>query len=210
MAQTTTSVLLPLLLLLVPPRAAATGFGDRGAGDPHHPAALIGKPGCGRPVGAKWDRWDMAGSTYNYCYAGCHMDWLINNTQRLNLSAYAGVVGVDHYWTGQGVPCGADGLPHEFEAQDALATKWKTQFPGMRYLSYRITSAVPYDAVIHEKIVSDPDFFVRWEHEAGSTVPGNGSVCHNHLSPCFNDPVRFSIDFRLILSIFVAFRLVFD
>lgn len=42
------------------------------------------------------DRWDMAGSTYAYCYAGCHMPWFINNRVRYNLSAYAGVVGVDH------------------------------------------------------------------------------------------------------------------
>jgi hypothetical protein len=134
----------------------------------------------------------MAGSTYNYCYAGCHMDWLINNSARLDLGAYAGVVGVDHYWTGQGVPCGPDGLPHEFDMQDALATTWKAQFPGMRFLSYRITSAVPYDAVIHDKIVSDPDYFIRWEHLPGSTSPGNGSVCFNHLSPCFNDPRRIN------------------
>jgi hypothetical protein len=43
----------------------------------------------------------MAGSTYAYCYAGCHMDWFVNNSAEYNLSAYAGIVGVDHYWTGQ-------------------------------------------------------------------------------------------------------------
>ena len=66
------------------------------------------------------------------------MDWFLENSARYNLSAYAGepcqprrcatmlllahpapapagllfplgVVGVDHYWTGQGVPCGSDG-----------------------------------------------------------------------------------------------------
>ena len=26
-----------------------------------------GGGGCSPPVGAKWDRWDMAGSTYTYC-----------------------------------------------------------------------------------------------------------------------------------------------
>jgi hypothetical protein len=63
--------------------------------------------------------------------------------------SFPGVVGVDHYWTGQGVPCGSDGLPHEFAMQDHLATTWKAAFPGgLRVLSYRITSAVPYDAVI--------------------------------------------------------------
>jgi hypothetical protein len=60
-----------------------------------------GKDGCSTPVGAKWDRWDMAGSTYAYCYAGCHMEWFVNNSAEHNLSAYAGIVGVDHYWTGQ-------------------------------------------------------------------------------------------------------------
>jgi hypothetical protein len=186
--------------------AACVGFGGGGSsrrqqrpqsgGDPDGGSAAAAyaaaKPGCSAPVGRKWDRWDMAGSTYNYCYAGCHMDWLINNSARLDLGAYAGVVGVDHYWTGQGVPCGPDGLPHEFDMQDALATTWKAQFPGMRFLSYRITSAVPYDAVIHDKIVSDPDYFIRWEHLPGSTSPGNGSVCFNHLSPCFNDPRRIN------------------
>jgi hypothetical protein len=77
--------------------------------------------------------------------------------------------------------------------QDALATTWKATFPGMRFLSYRITSAVPYDAAIHNKIRDDPEFFVRWEHEAGnSSAPGNGSVCQNYLSPCFNDPRRIN------------------
>jgi hypothetical protein len=131
-----------------------------------------GKDGCSKPVGKKWDRWDMAGSTYTYCYAGCHMPWFIKNRVTHNLSAYAGVVGVDHYWTGQGVPC-VNGEPHEFSAQDALATKWKTQFPGgMRFLSYRILSAVPYDKVIRDKIVSQPDYFVRWKHQPNSTAPG--------------------------------------
>lgn len=53
---------------------------------------LGGNPGCSAPVGEKWDRWDMAGSTYNYCYAGCHMDWMLENSDKLNLSAYAGIL----------------------------------------------------------------------------------------------------------------------
>jgi hypothetical protein len=57
------------------------------------------------------------------------MPWFIKNRDTHNLSAYAGVVGVDHYWTGQGVPC-VNGDPHEFGAQDSLATEWKTHFPG--------------------------------------------------------------------------------
>ena len=168
-------------------------------------AESAAKPGCSAPVGAKWDRWDMAGSTYNYCYKGCHMPWLVANKARYNLSAYAGVVGVDHYWTGQGVPCGADGLPREFDMQDALASRWKAEFPGgMRYLSYRIPSAVGYDRVVQKKLASDPDFFVRWKAEPDAATklaqrcPADGAGCHkgdvcvNHYSPCFNSPQRIN------------------
>ena len=57
-----------------------------------------GNGGCSPPVGAKWDRWDMAGSTYTYCYQGCAVDYFFNNSGTYN---YSGVVGVDHYWTHQ-------------------------------------------------------------------------------------------------------------
>ena len=141
--------------------------------------------GCTAPLGAKWDRWDMAGSTYNYCYKGCHLPWFMANKARFNLSAYAGVVGVDHYWTGQGVPCAVDGMPQEFDLQDALATKWKTAFPGgLRYLSYRIPSAVGYDRVVQQKMVSNPDYFVRWTTEPDAATkqaqhcPASGAGCH--------------------------------
>jgi hypothetical protein len=76
--------------------------------------------------------------------------------------------------------------------QDSLAIEWKSHFPGMRFLSYRIMSAVPYDKVISDKIVSDPDFFVRWKHQPNSSKQGNESVCYNNLSPCFNDPHRIN------------------
>lgn len=161
--------------------------------------------GCINPRGSKWDRWDMAGSSYNYCYKGCHMPWFIANKEKHSLGAYAGVVGVDHYWTGQGVPCGSDGMPHEFDMQDALAAHWKSEFPGgMRYLSYRIPSAVAYDKVIQDKMVSDPDYFVRWKTEpdaatkAAQKCPPDGATCHagdicvNNYSPCFNDPQRIN------------------
>jgi hypothetical protein len=39
---------------------------------------------------------------FRYCYGGCVVDWFMNNTEKYNLNAYAGVVGVDHYWTHQG------------------------------------------------------------------------------------------------------------
>ena len=75
-----------------------------------------GTDGCAPPQGAKWDRWDMAGSTYTYCFGGCPIPWLIANTQALGLGEYGGVVGVDHYWTHQGMPC-EDGKPQEFTHQ---------------------------------------------------------------------------------------------
>lgn len=140
-----------------------------------------GSGGCSAPIGAKWDRWDMAGSTYSYCYAGCPVEWLIANSAKHSLGAFAGLVGVDHYWTGQGVPC-IDGIPREFERQNALADRWKAFFPGLRFLSYRILAAVPYTEVVRRKIAERPDYFVRWQHLPGSTAPGNGSVCYNYES----------------------------
>lgn len=40
-----------------------------------------------------------------------------NNTKPLGLGTYGGVVGVDHYWTHQGMPC-LNGEPQEFNKQD--------------------------------------------------------------------------------------------
>ena len=87
----------------------------------------------------------MAGSTYQYCFpddSSCPMEWLINNSKQLP-GIFGGVTGVDHYYTHQGMPC-VDGKPQEFALQDALASRWKTAFPTMRFLSYRILSAVNY------------------------------------------------------------------
>jgi len=148
-----------------------------------------GNGGCGHPVGSKWDRWDMAGSTYTYCYQGCAVDWLFNNTKPLGLPEYGGVVGVDHYWTHQGMPC-IDGKPQGFANQDALALKWKAQFPTMRMLQYRILSAVNYHMVVQNKITSDPWSVVRWRHEPSS--PNYGKICWNGKSGCFNDPKRIN------------------
>lgn len=181
------AVLLPALLA----RGVQCGCTDGGAG------------GCSPPVGEKWDRWDMAASTYTYCYHGCVVDWLYNNTGHLGLNKYAGVVGVDHYWTHQGMPC-VDGKPQEFVNQDALTLKWKAQFPEMKMLQYRILSAVNYDMVIQNKIQSDPDAVVRWRHTPdtsavnGSCPPGfsgtckSGDVCWNGKSACFNSPTRIN------------------
>ena len=128
----------------------------------------------------------MAGSTYTYCYHGCVVDWLFNNTKPLGLPEYGGVVGVDHYWTHQGMPC-VDGKPQEFVKQDALAIKWKSQFPTMRMLQYRILSAVNYDMVIQDKITTDPTSVIRWSH-----TPGKSGICWNDKSGCFNDPKRIN------------------
>ena len=99
------------------------------------------------------------------------------------------------------MPC-VDGKPQEFAMQDALATRWKGAFPTMRFLSYRILSAVPYDMTVQDKILSDPDFFVRWQTEpdaatkAAQKCPADGckagDICYNYLSSCFNDPKRIN------------------
>ena len=121
-----------------------------------------GSSGCPTtpPSGAKWQRWDMASSTYTYCFGACPIEWLFNQTSSKGAiqlaNTFAGVVGVDHYFTSQGMPC-VDGKPKEFEMQAALATRWKTKFPSMRFLSYRILSAVPYTMVVADKIKDNPD-----------------------------------------------------
>ena len=83
----------------------------------------------------------MAASTYTYCYHGCVVDWLFNNTEHLGLNTYAGVVGVDHYWTHQGMPCNGSGKPEEFAKQDTLALKWKSKFPNIRMLQCEPTTS---------------------------------------------------------------------
>jgi len=130
---------------------------------PDHPSS-----GCTGPP--KWPiRWDMAGSGYIYCYQTCPVEWLANNR---NLGVYAGMVGVDHYWTKQGMPC-INGIPQEFAMQDAYTIQQKKIFPQVKILQYRITDAVPYAEVIHDKMVSDPTAFVRWTHPPNN----NGTIC---------------------------------
>jgi hypothetical protein len=114
-------------------------------------------------------QWGMRASTYTYCFGQCPLEWLANNTQ---LGRWAGVVGVDHYWTQQGMPC-VDGVPQEFAAQDAFANATKTTFPGARVLQYRITDAVPYAEIVHDAMVQHPEWFVRWHHAPND----NGTVC---------------------------------
>jgi hypothetical protein len=88
------------------------------------------------------------------------------------------------------MPC-RNGEPQEFELQDD-ATRWaKASFPRARVLQYRITDAVPYAAVVHRKMISDPGFFVRWTHSNGSFA-ANGSICQNYASGCFNNYSRIN------------------
>lgn len=119
--------------------------------------------GCSLP---RWKQgWGMHESTYGYCYHNCPLDALSAHRDAHGL--WAGVVGVDHYWTHQGMPC-KGGEPDEFAAQDAYAAATKARFPGARVLEYRITDAVPYAPIVHQKMLSDPSFFVRFD---------NGSIC---------------------------------
>jgi hypothetical protein len=131
---------------------------------PNHP-----KTGCSPP---KWDvRWDMAGSGYVYCFGTCPLPWLANHTE-LGTKNFGAIVGVDHYYTHQGMPC-VNGLPREFEMQDEFARQTKTTFPRTRVLEYRITDAVPYAPIVHDLMVSKPEYFVRWHNPPHN----NGSVC---------------------------------
>ena len=89
------------------------------------------------------------------------------------------------------MPCDRNGEPQEFELQDE-ATRWtKSVFPRARVLQYRITDAVPYAGVVHRKMLSDPDFFVRWTHSNGTFI-ANNSICQNFASGCFNNASRIN------------------
>ena len=93
------------------------------------------------------------------------MDWIgdqVVSGAHPELKSYAGVVGVDHYFTNQGVPC-INGVPHEFKNQDDLSQRWKGNFSGIRFMTYRILDAVPYDMAVQNKIVESPDYFLRCE-----------------------------------------------
>ena len=118
--------------------------------------------GCSPP---HWDvRWDMASSGYTYCWDECILDWLANNT---HLGVYAGITGVDHYWVHQGMPC-VNGIPQQMNMMDAYTREQQRRFPRIRMLQYRIPTAVPYDDVVHELMVTHPDALVHWP---------NGTLC---------------------------------
>lgn len=121
----------------------------------------------------RWNAsWAMRESSYSYCYGHCPLNSLLKNSQ---YGLWGGVVGVDHYYTHQGMPC-HDGVPDEFQAQDKFAISTKAVLPKARVLQYRITDAVPYAPIVHNKMVADPEFFIRW-HGTGPTGLNNGSIC---------------------------------
>lgn len=155
--------------------AARDPLDPRGLRAPRRPRAPSDPVDCSNPTskgcGAlTWPvSWSMRGSLYTYCYIKCPLEYF--DTHR-NLGVFAGVVGVDHYWTKQGMPC-VDGVPQEFAAQAAFARATKASFPGTRILSYRITDAVPYDKVVHDLMVEAPGWMVQWHHAPNN----NMSVC---------------------------------
>ncbi len=113
----------------------------------------------------------MRASLYTYCFGSCPLSYLaLPNVSAIG--RFAGLVGVDHYFTKQGMPC-VDGIPQEFAHQDAFATATKATFPSSRVLEYRILDAVPYAEVVHALEVAHPEYFVRWHHAPYA----NGSIC---------------------------------
>lgn len=123
------------------------------------------KAGCGEP---KWPvHYGMRYSTYSYCFERCQIPWFINHTAP---GVFSGLVGVDHYWTNQGTDTcvNGTGMPNEWEAQDQLTIAWKSVFPELRVLQYRITTAVPYAQPVYDFINASPDNMVQWP---------NGSLC---------------------------------
>ena len=162
-----------------PPTAGALKVDDTGT---NSDAARPPPAWCGLP---QWQSsWSMAGSLYAYCIGQCAIKWLANHTEH---GRFAGVVGIDHYWTHQGMPC-IDGQPREFAMQDELAKSIKTSNPGTRVLEYRIDDAVSYDPVVHNKMPSDPAAVVRWHHKPHN----NGSICENWDGGAFIDPTRIN------------------
>lgn len=127
--------------------------------------------------------WSMASSLYTYCFGSCPLQYLaLPNVTALG--NFSGLVGVDHYFTQQGMPC-IDGIPQEFAHQDAFAVATKTTFPGSRVLEYRILDAVPYAAIVHDLEVAHPEYFVRWTHAPND----NGTICEmppEHSTTGFN------------------------
>lgn len=123
--------------------------------------------GCAVPSWPTY--WSMRQSLYTYCFEHCPLAFFQNNS---HLGLFGGVVGVDHYWTQQGMPC-INGRPQEFAAQDVFTLQTKATFPGTRVLQYRITTAVPDDGIVHDKMVSDPSAFIRWHHAPND----NGTIC---------------------------------
>jgi hypothetical protein len=88
---------------------------------PDHPTGACAAPPWA-PV------YDKSASTYAYCFGNCPLPWLQSHT---SLGVWRGLAGVDHYYTGQGMPC-VNGQPQEFAAQDRFAVAVKAWSPAIR------------------------------------------------------------------------------
>ena len=151
--------------------AISGGRGER-VGIPYGCIPRGSTEGCSLP---QWKpRWSMSESTYGYCYRRCPLDALhhASNSSSTDSSAgtsvWGGLVGVDHYWTNQGLPC-VNGLPSEYAQQDAFAAATKAQFPAAKVLQYRIVTAEMYDPIVHDLMLAHPEYFVRW-HGTGPSM----------------------------------------
>jgi hypothetical protein len=83
---------------------------------------------------------------------------------------------------------------------------WHYRFGGCHEGAHTLSAGrpeqVPYDMVVQDKIVSDPDYFVRWSSDAGPVARKaqkcpedgckSGDVCYNYISSCFNDKDRIN------------------
>ena len=162
--------MLPLLLIGLTRAAAPAADPSNGTCPKPATPPPPDNSACSLP---RWNvSWAMRDSSYAYCFFHCPLDSLFKNNQS---GLWGGVVGVDHYFTHQGMPCHG-GLPDEFKAQDDYAIATKRRFPKARVLQYRITDAVPYAPIVHDKMVADPAAFIRW-HGTGPGGLNNGSVC---------------------------------
>ena len=161
--------MLPLLLIGLTRAAAPAADPSNGTCPKPATPPPPDNSACSLP---RWNvSWAMRDSSYAYCFFHCPLDSLFKNNQS---GLWGGVVGVDHYFTHQGMPCHG-GLPDEFKAQDDYAIATKRRFPKARVLQYRITDAVPYAPIVHDKMVADPAAFIRW-HGTGPGGLNNGSV----------------------------------
>ncbi len=93
--------------------------------------------------------------------------------ENAKLGIFAGLVGVDHYFTHQGMDncTGGVGEPMEWTSQDLFAIATKKVFPDARILLYRITGAVPYAMPVRDLFINNPDYLVRVRMDGGGEAP---------------------------------------